>query len=225
MRFADGDKFLMTLGKPMVITIFDGKDPSKKLGSTVIDGSAVSVVGSMTKVTQDVYSVSIDWKNINFGSEYKITKMSINMEFSKNGTEYAMEGLKLTNLAINNKPNGMNLDVRSRNGYEVAAPVGSSFECYSLGMFKNSDSMEREYRVGLTLPQVRLQAFGVKNGKFGPAWGCGNVFSIGLWVGLLLSFFFALICAWGFSMLANIQTMDRFDDPKGKPIHVPQTEG
>ena len=36
--------------------------------------------------------------------------------------------------------------------------------------------------------------------------------------------FFTLICYWGFSMLASIQTMDRFDDPKGKQIHVPQTD-
>ena len=62
--------------------------------------------------------------------------------------------------------------------------------------------------------------------------------SIGLWVGILVTLGFALICAWGFSMLASInvssqqctvlvrtllfQTMDRFDDPKGKQIYVPQ---
>ena len=40
----------------------------------------------------------------------------------------------------------------------------------------------------------------------------------------LFQLFFAIICCYGFSMLASINTMDRFDDPKGKPIHVPQTE-
>jgi len=58
----------------------------------------------------------------------------------------------------------------------------------------------------------------------GNRWYCGSWLSIGLWVGLLLTLFFAMICYWGFSMLANIQTMDRFDDAKSKGISVPQTE-
>jgi hypothetical protein len=28
----------------------------------------------------------------------------------------------------------------------------------------------------------------------------------------------------GFTMLASINTMDRFDDPKGKQIYIPQTD-
>jgi hypothetical protein len=47
---------------------------------------------------------------------------------------------------------------------------------------------------------------------------------VGLLVGLVVTFFFALVCYWGFSMLASIQTMDRFDDPKGKQIYVPQSD-
>ena len=47
---------------------------------------------------------------------------------------------------------------------------------------------------------------------------------MGVWLGLIFTFFFAMVCYWGFGMLANIQTMDRFDDPKGKTIYVPQTD-
>lgn len=60
--------------------------------------------------------------------------------------------------------------------------------------------------------------------KFGPEWDCDIMIPIGLWVGLILSLLFAIVCAYGFSMLASIGTPDRFDDPKGKPIHVPQTD-
>ena len=49
------------------------------------------------------------------------------------------------------------------------------------------------------------QVFEVKRGKFGPMWECGELMSIGLWVGLLVSLGFALICAWGFTMLASIE--------------------
>jgi V-type H+-transporting ATPase S1 subunit len=70
---------------------------------------------------------------------------------------------------------------------------------------------------------MQLQAFNVKH-KFGPEWDCSNMMPVGLLVGLVVTLFFALICYWGFSMLASIQTMDRFDDPKGKQIYVPQTD-
>ena len=49
------------------------------------------------------------------------------------------------------------------------------------------------------------QVFEVKRGKFGPMWECGELMSIGLIVGLIVSLGFALICAWGFTMLASIE--------------------
>ena len=69
------------------------------------------------------------------------------------------------------------------------------------------------------------QAFGLKNGgSFGPEWTCGDFLPTGVWLGLIFGFFFALVVYWGITMLANVETMDRFDDPKGKTIYVPQTE-
>lgn len=79
------------------------------------------------------------------------------------------------------------------------------------------------FRVGVTLPEVQLQVFSVKH-NFGPDWDCGNMMPVGLLVGLITTLFFALVCFWGFSMLASINTMDRFDDPKGKQIYVPQSD-
>ena len=48
------------------------------------------------------------------------------------------------------------------------------------------------------------EIFQVRRGRFGPEWECGDMISIGLWVGILVTLGFALICAWGFSMLASI---------------------
>ena len=49
-----------------------------------------------------------------------------------------------------------------------------------------------------------MDLFQVRRGRFGPEWECGDMISIGLWVGILVTLGFALICAWGFSMLASI---------------------
>ena len=113
------------------------------------------------------------------------------------------------------------------NGYMVSAPLGLSFSCDEPGLFPQRRLPKysgNKYRVGLSFPDMRVQAFEVPRPEFGPEWECGDIMSIGLWIGLLITLFFGLICICGFSMLANIQTNDRFDDPKGKPIHVPQGE-
>ena len=57
---------------------------------------------------------------------------------------------------------------------------------------------------GMILYLYLYQVFEVKRGKFGPMWECGELLSIGLWVGILVTLGFALICAWGFTMLASI---------------------
>ena len=92
----------------------------------------------------------------------------------------------------------------------------------------SSGGISHPFRVGLTFPKLQLQVFKLATGdrppRFGPEWACDEMMSIGVMVGLLLSLLFATVCYWGFSMLANIQTMDRFDDPRGKTIHVPQTD-
>lgn len=73
----------------------------------------------------------------------------------------------------------------------------------------------------LPLPQV--QAFMKNNStQFGPPWDCVGFFSIGIWSGIFAAAIALLILTYGMMMLANIKTMDRFDDPKGKTIIIPQ---
>ena len=106
----------------------------------------------------------------------------------------------------------------------MSAPLGTAFDCADLDVFPQAKATNDKYRIGLSFPKMKLQVMELKQAKFGPSWTCDYFMTIGVWIGLLVTLFFALVCYWGFSMLANIQTMDRFDDPKGKPIHVPQTE-
>ena len=111
-------------------------------------------------------------------------------------------------------------------GNIMSAPVGSSFCCSNLGMLKPTKATLNmtatgNFAVGLTFPKVRLQVFDVKK-PLGPCTDCGLGIPIGFWMGLIVSLIFALVCFYGFSMLASITTNDRWDDPKGKPIQVPQ---
>jgi hypothetical protein len=46
------------------------------------------------------------------------------------------------------------------------------------------------------------------------------VFTFPIWMGLLCSFFGVIILALGVSMIMSIQTPQRYDDPKGKPVEL-----
>ncbi len=118
--------------------------------------------------------------------------------------------------------------MKSKYGYEVTAPHGLSYCCSDTGVFpptRKSVAASKKYAVGLTFPQMSLQVFDMASPVFGDCWDCGALIPIGVWVGLILSFLFALVVYWGLSMLANIQTSDKWDDAHStKQITVPQRD-
>lgn len=73
---------------------------------------------------------------------------------------------------------------------------------------------------------IQIQGFGLdKNpGNFSYASDCAGFFSPGIWMGLLTTLLLLLIFVYGLHMIMNLNTMDRFDDPKGPTISVPQSE-
>ncbi|XP_033745738.1 V-type proton ATPase subunit S1-like [Pecten maximus] len=69
-----------------------------------------------------------------------------------------------------------------------------------------------------------LQAFNILNNQFSDGWDCIPFFTEGIWMGLLSVLLLTLILLYGFTMLADIRTMDKFDDAKGKTITVNVSE-
>lgn len=226
--FYDGKDFLMKLGAPIRVTIFSGEDGLNKLSTVDLDGQAVSVKGGM--IDTETFKVNLDWKSQNFGNDFKISTIQVHMYFAKTKDEFVMNKLDAVGFTINGKQIHLNsLEVKTKYGYKVAAPLGSSFCCYNPGMFMPLPAeASNPFKLGLTFPNMQLQVFNLakenRPPRFGPEWACDSFMTIGVWVGFLLSLLFAIICFYGFTMLANIQTMDRFDDPRGKTIHVPQTD-
>merc|ERR1712156_155733 len=230
--FFDSKEFLMRLGAPIRVTIFPSPGEEEghngKLSTVDLNAEAVSVKGSM--IDEHSFKVNIDWKSQNFGNDFKITTIQIHMYFVKTKDEYYMKQLEVIGVTINGQQIHKNeLEVQTKYGYKVVAPLGSSFCCYDPGMFEpKKDPSEQQnknaYAVGLTFPKMQLQVFRLSKVRFGPEWTCDEFMTIGVWVGLLVTLLFASICVWGFCMLGNIETMDRFDDPRGKSIYVPQTD-
>lgn len=71
----------------------------------------------------------------------------------------------------------------------------------------------------------QIQGFGLSNStNFSYASDCASFFTPGIWMGLLTVLLMLLILVYGLHMIMQVNTMDRFDDPKGPTISVPQTE-
>lgn len=70
----------------------------------------------------------------------------------------------------------------------------------------------------------QIQGFNVSDGDFSYASDCAGFFSPGIWMGLMTSLLMVLVLTYGLHMIMQLRTMDRFDDPKGPAISVPQTE-
>ncbi|XP_048879032.1 V-type proton ATPase subunit S1-like [Brienomyrus brachyistius] len=76
----------------------------------------------------------------------------------------------------------------------------------------------------LTFTDFQIQGFGVTGENFSYANDCASFFTPGIWMGLVTSLLLLLILTYGLQMIMHLRSMDRFDDPKGPAIAVPQTD-
>ncbi|XP_056278967.1 ATPase H+ transporting accessory protein 1a [Pseudoliparis swirei] len=111
----------------------------------------------------------------------------------------------------------------------VYAPAEYSFRCESLSSFRwpllvphAATDPANQWR--LSFDDFQIQGFNVTGGDFSYASDCAGFFSPGIWMGLMTSLLLLLVLTYGLHMIMQLHTMDRFDDPKGPAISVPQTE-
>lgn len=60
----------------------------------------------------------------------------------------------------------------------------------------------------------------MKNNKFNDPQEQNSFFTPPILAGLFVTFLMLFIVTWGITMIMDIKTMDRFDDPKGKTISI-----
>jgi len=221
-------KFLMEVNTGIRLTLYS---EGREVDTFVLDKEAKGgITGSRisndleAEQQKDDFRLNLNFKDSDFMGERgrRLSGVDFDINFERKGSEWRMTSLRISSLLYEMKYYQLDLGRRTVEGDAVYAPIGLSYSCATSGKFRAVDNSS-SVGVALHFPQWRMQVFEVRRGRFGPEWECGDMISIGLWVGILVTLGFALICAWGFSMLASINTMDRFDDPKGKTIHIPQT--
>lgn len=112
----------------------------------------------------------------------------------------------------------------------IYAPSEYSYHCQSVSSFRdpllvpnNTNASLNEWK--LNFVDFQIQGFTLTNGtNFSYASDCAGFFTPAIWMGLLTSLLMLLIFVYGLHMIMHLNTMDRFDDPKGPSISVPQSE-
>ncbi|XP_067302228.1 V-type proton ATPase subunit S1b [Pseudorasbora parva] len=111
----------------------------------------------------------------------------------------------------------------------IYTPAEYSFHCQKVSSAQSPllvprNATDNATHWTLTFTDFQIQAFNVTGEMFSYASDCAGFFTPGIWMGLLISLLMVLILTYGLHMIMQIHTMDRFDDPKGPAISVPQSE-
>lgn len=110
----------------------------------------------------------------------------------------------------------------------IYAPAEYSFHCQSVSSFQSPLLIPAGVNVQwrLNFIDFQIQGFNILNGTtdFSYASDCAGFFTPAIWMGLIITLLMLLILTYGLHMIMQLHTMDRFDDPKGPSISVPQSD-
>jgi len=174
---------------------------------------------------------------LNFGPAeeglLKITSVSTVMVL-KMGDYWTLSTLNAT---IVGKYNGVDLPSTSERFLApmlMSAPKKMSFHCSRYGPLylpkSAGEKTAQEKSAPTFIPSIEFLGLQIQptirdhNRKFGTSYDCVGFFSIGILSGIFINIFLMAILAWGLVMIMSVKTMDRFDDPKGKPISIGATD-
>ncbi|XP_040452551.1 V-type proton ATPase subunit S1 [Falco naumanni] len=111
----------------------------------------------------------------------------------------------------------------------ISAPAEYSFHCQLVGTSNHYParlipSNDEAKNWDVFISRLQIQGFNVENNQFSYASDCTGFFTPGIWMGLVTSILLLWILAYGIHMIMQLTTNNRYDDPKGPALSVPQTE-
>ncbi|XP_055015787.1 L-rhamnose-binding lectin CSL2-like [Boleophthalmus pectinirostris] len=133
-----------------------------------------------------------------------------------------------TKAVLQNRCDGKTTCEVITNAFRFSDPCYGTYKylesTYACVLEVSSSVVCEHYNTRLQCGQGQIQGFNVSRGQFSYASDCAGFFSPGIWMGLMTSLLMVLVLTYGLHMIMQLRTMDRFDDPKGPAISVPQTE-
>uniref|UniRef100_T1IUV9 Vacuolar ATP synthase subunit S1 n=1 Tax=Strigamia maritima TaxID=126957 RepID=T1IUV9_STRMM len=147
--------------------------------------------------------------------EPALTELVLNFEFVKLRGNWVLNSLNST--VTSDKING-DFEMQTR---DVWAPGGMSYNCKQAGLFQNK--MQKQHAFAIKFDNLQVESF-MKKLTFGYPYDCVGFFTIPILTSIFVTIILILVLAFGIQQIFNINTMDRFDDPKGKTITVPSVD-
>ncbi|XP_026567157.1 V-type proton ATPase subunit S1 [Pseudonaja textilis] len=210
-------------GTPKIL--FWASNLSVTINNTLFDLTNLTFGPSATvDVQESVWNFSaselaLKYKNIN-GKELKIRFLMTNASYSISKQNWFV--LHTVELVRPGDPPAV------FNVTQITAPTNYSFSCACVSSEPSLGGMlfpaKNATQWDLTILRFQIQSYQLINETFSDASDCAGFFSPGIWMGLLTSLLLVAIFTYGLHMIMSLKTMDRFDDPKGPTISVPQTE-
>jgi len=198
-----------------------------RVNNTELDTPAVFDLDPFQKNITEPCDNSTTEVNVEYppGKIGELTSFSLSFRFVLNNArrEWFMPNITVT-YAYNNESKGGRVEatetVMARG---VSAPFKFSYSCKIPGGFGQRNKSDID-GASLVFEGLQTQYSDKAISKFGRPNDCVGFFSIPIWSGIFCSIILVAVLTFGITMIMGINTMDRFDDPKGKSISVNTSE-
>lgn len=151
----------------------------------------------------------------------------INAVFKLNMTKMGSSYWSVGNFMVSykNGSTGETVEVLLDPTFVADTPINFSFHCSDPAPIQPLNKTSSGVAgVSVKFIELQIQAFGISNNQFGYYNDCTGFFTIPIWMGVITMLSMLAIVLLGIAMLLSINTMDRYDDPKGKTITVNVTD-
>ncbi|XP_011699483.1 PREDICTED: uncharacterized protein LOC105456847 [Wasmannia auropunctata] len=194
------DKVILYSAEPLLFKAADESEPVS-LGQSNLNGAS-----SRTEKDKDNKDKEVTILSVKFNTD-KLGELTLEFYFPKSIGYYKLS--KVTSQLAK----GSDTLLTRR---DISFPTRFSYHCSPKTVFAGNST-------DLSITEMQLQV-DHKNATFGDAYDCVGFTSIPIWTGIFVTLILGLIMIWALTMILDIRTMDRFDDPKGKTITISSAE-
>ncbi|KAG5895491.1 hypothetical protein JTB14_011189 [Gonioctena quinquepunctata] len=155
------------------------------------------------------------------GTKIQLSLKSVNLSLSLHFTNMSSTGYWILTDPVSadftNKTTNEQIKYNLTSGAPLYAPTSFSYHC--------GDQRFSNPNFTVTIKNFQIQVFFKAlnenaTQRFGDAYDCVGFTSVPIWSGLFVTLILLMIMTTGITMMMDIRTMDRFDDPKGKTITI-----
>ncbi|OAD53277.1 V-type proton ATPase subunit S1 [Eufriesea mexicana] len=187
------------------------------------NGKAAISLPLNANVTEDTRASSLNLQLAFQGTDALIYKHELVFMFEvRTAGYYTFKTANYTYYTGTNSTNKKSKEQSLTTDTDIVFPFNFSYHCSQYIIFKNNFTL-----LNITNLQVQIDPKYDNTSRtkiFDDAYDCVGFTTIPIWTGIFVTSILALIIIWALTMIIDIRTMDRFDDPKGKTITISAQE-